>query len=106
VRRLAPRGLDAALAAAVPFLRPATTLARVQEVWPSVAGPVVGDEAEPVSERAGTVTIRCRSSVWAQELELLSGDLLERLNAALEAAGEAPRVTTLRFVAGGNRGGA
>jgi hypothetical protein len=29
------------------------------------------------------VTISCRSSVWAQELDLLSIDLVERLNLAL-----------------------
>jgi len=101
MRRLAPRPLDAALAGALPGLRPATTLARVQEAWPAVAGEAVGAEAEPVSERAGTVTIRCRSSVWAQELQLLSGDLLARLNAALDRADGHPSVTALRFVTAG-----
>jgi hypothetical protein len=44
------------------------------------------------------VTIACRSAVWAQELELLSGDLLERLNGALGTPGEPRPVTSLRFV--------
>ena len=101
MRRLAPRALDAALVDALPRLRPATTLARVQEAWPAVAGPAVGAEAEPVSERAGTVTIRCRSSVWAQELQLLSGDLLARLNAALDHADGHPTATALRYVTAG-----
>jgi predicted nucleic acid-binding Zn ribbon protein len=56
-------------------------------------------EAEPVSERAGTVTFACRSAVWAQELDLLSAELLERLNEALGG----PSLTRLRFVAGGRR---
>jgi predicted nucleic acid-binding Zn ribbon protein len=62
---------------------PLTTLARVQEVWREVAGPVVAEEAEPVSERSGAITVSCRSAVWAQELELLSEDLVGRLNDAL-----------------------
>ncbi len=57
-----------------------------------------------MSERAGTVTIGCRSSVWAQELALLENDLVERLNGALGAPREAPAVTALRFVVKG-RGG-
>jgi predicted nucleic acid-binding Zn ribbon protein len=62
---------------------PATTLARVQERWREVAGAVVAEEAEPVSERAGVVTVSCRSAVWAQELELLAPDLVARLNEAI-----------------------
>ncbi len=64
-------------------LAPATTLARVQEVWPAIAG-AAAREATPVSERAGTVTFACRSSVWAGELTLMARDLTDRLNGALE----------------------
>ena len=77
---------------------PAGLLARVQASWPELAGPAVAAEAEPVSERAGTVTIACRSAVWAQELELLGPDLIERLNGALGTPQEARPVATLRFV--------
>ena len=77
---------------------PATLLARVQGVWRGAAGEAVAAEAEPVSERAGVVTVRCASAVWAQELELLSGDLIERLNSAL---GEPAAVRGLSFRAGG-----
>jgi predicted nucleic acid-binding Zn ribbon protein len=93
VRRLAPRPLGEALEPLRRELAPATTLARVQEVWPSVAGRAAR-EAAPVSERAGTVTFACRSSVWAGELTLMAGELKDRLNAAL---GD-PSVTDLRFV--------
>jgi hypothetical protein len=44
--------------------------------------------------------VACESGVWAQELELLGGDLEARLNERLEAAGEQARVTRLRFVVG------
>jgi predicted nucleic acid-binding Zn ribbon protein len=93
VKRLAPRPLADALTPLKRDLAPATTLARVQEVWPSVAGPAAR-EATPVSERGGTVTFACRSSVWAGELSLMSRELTARLNSALDG----DPVTDLRFV--------
>ena len=93
MRRLAPRPLSDALAPVRKELAPATTLARVQEAWPTIAG-LAAREATPVSERSGTVTFACRSSVWAGELALMEADLKERLNTAL---GGSP-VTDLRFV--------
>ena len=84
MRRTAPRHLGAALEDLRERLAPATPLAAVQRVWAEVAGPAVAREAQPVSERAGTVTIACRSAVWAQELDLMSEELVERLNAALD----------------------
>jgi predicted nucleic acid-binding Zn ribbon protein len=80
-------------------LAPATTLARVQRCWPAVAGEAIAREAEPVAEREGLVTIACGSSVWAQEIELLSRDLVGRLNEALEAAADPPPVRELRVTA-------
>ena len=35
-------------------------------------------------ERDGVVTVGCRAATWAQELDLLQDELLERLNRALE----------------------
>jgi predicted nucleic acid-binding Zn ribbon protein len=93
VRRLDPRPLSEALEPLRRQLAPATTLARVQEAWPSVAG-AAAREATPVSERAGTVTFACRSSVWAGELALMTAELRERLNASLEG----DPVKDLRFV--------
>jgi predicted nucleic acid-binding Zn ribbon protein len=43
----------------------------------------VAAEAEPVAERDGTVTVACGSATWAQELDLIAPELLERLNGAL-----------------------
>ena len=102
MRRVAPRPLSDALAPLRRELAPATTLARVQEAWPALAG-AAAREATPVSERAGTVTFECRSSVWAGELSLMSRELIGRLNGALGApSGEGP-VTALRFVTGASR---
>ena len=96
MRRRDPRPLAEALGSLRGDLAPATTLARVQEAWPEVAGSAMAREAQPVSERAGTVTFACRSSVWAGELSLMSEDLRGRLNSALGAAA----VRELRFVTG------
>ena len=103
MRRLAPRPLGEALQGVTRDTEPPSVLARAQARWPDVAGPVVAAEAEPVSERDGVVTVACRSAVWAQELELLGGDLRRRLNAAIAASGEPLEVRGLRFVVGSSR---
>lgn len=96
MRRSAPRPLAEALTGYARESAPATLLARVQAVWPEVAGEVVAAEASPASERGGTVTFKCSSGVWANELELLAADLLERLNRAIEGE-PGPVVKRLRF---------
>ncbi len=97
--RRAPVPAAGAVEALAGRLEPLTTLSAVQRAWPEVAGPAVAAEAQPVSERAGVVTIACRSAVWAQELTLLAPDLVARLNQALGA----PRVTELRCAAAPRR---
>jgi predicted nucleic acid-binding Zn ribbon protein len=99
VRRPAPRPLSAALDQVVRASAPPTLLARVQAVWPELAGRAVAAEAAPVSEREGVVTVACESAVWAGELELLAPDLLARLNTRL-GPGTPGWVTRLRFVVG------
>jgi predicted nucleic acid-binding Zn ribbon protein len=94
VRRLAPRPLRAALDGVLKRAEPATLLARVQSAWPAAAGTGLSDSATPVAERDGVVTLACESAVWANELELLAPDLLERLNDAL---GEGRSTALLRF---------
>jgi predicted nucleic acid-binding Zn ribbon protein len=101
VRRTAPRSLRHALEAVTAAAAPATTLARVQGCWRSVAGEAVAREAEPVAERDGEIVVRCASAVWASELELLGPQLVEGLNAALGA----PLVKALRVRGGGSAAG-
>jgi len=100
VRRSGPRSLATALEGVAAGARPQTVLARVQAAWDQAAGPTVAAEAQPRAEAGGTVIVECSSGVWAQELELLSPELLERLNAALGGARDAP-IRRLRFRVGG-----
>ena len=98
MRRTAPRPLAVALERVAGRLAPPSVLAAVQAAWTEVAGATVAEEAEPVSERGGVVTVACRSAVWAQELELMGADLTQRLNATLAGDGALPgRVEALRF---------
>ncbi|HEY2335639.1 MAG TPA: DUF721 domain-containing protein [Solirubrobacterales bacterium] len=92
-RRRAPRPASNALRAALDRAAPKTPLASLQVAWAEVVGEQIDAVAKPVSERAGEVTVSCSDSVWAQELDLMQGQLLERLQ---ERLGEsAPQ--SLRF---------
>ena len=92
-----PRTLAAAVRGVRARVAPQTLLASVQGVWRDAVGERVAAEAEPVAERENVVIVECRAAAWAQELDLLQDELLEKLNAKL-----APdRVTGFRFVASG-----
>jgi hypothetical protein len=96
MRRPAPRPIEVVLDRVLPAARPPGLLAEIQSLWPELAGTELARSASPVSERQGTVTVACESAVWAQELELLAGDLSERLNSRLTQGA----VERLRFVIG------
>jgi predicted nucleic acid-binding Zn ribbon protein len=92
-RRRAPRPASSALREALDRAAPKTPLAALQSAWSDVVGERIAAVAKPVAERAGEATVSCSDSVWAQELDLMQGQLLERLR---ERLGEqAPK--TLRF---------
>jgi len=92
-RRPAPRPAANALRAALGRAAPKTRLAAVQGVWAEVVGERISAVAQPLSERDGVVVVGCADPVWAQELDLMQGQLLERFR---ERLGEqAPQV--LRF---------
>jgi predicted nucleic acid-binding Zn ribbon protein len=95
--RRSPRSMETALALLADELAPETLLAEVQRVWPEVVGPSISAQAQPTTERGGVVTISCSASVWAQELDLMSVAIIERLNGALRSGA----ITRLRCVAGG-----
>jgi predicted nucleic acid-binding Zn ribbon protein len=81
--RRAPRPLAGAVGALAESLRPATGLAAVQAVWSDAVGPAIAREAQPVTERGGTVTVACSSAVWSQEIGLMAPALCEALNERL-----------------------
>jgi predicted nucleic acid-binding Zn ribbon protein len=87
VSRIAPRPLASALAQLTGALAPASTLARVQEIWEGTVGPAIASCARPTAERGGVLTVTCDAAVWAQELDLMAGALIPRLNAALDGDG-------------------
>ena len=99
MRRRAPRSLGSVLPGVLAGAQPPTLLARVQALWPGVAGEALAAATAPVAEREGVVTIACESSLWAHELDLLQSDLLARLGGALGASG-AGVVKRLRFKVG------
>lgn len=81
--RPAPRMLSNALDALTAGIAPATMLARVQAIWEPAAGPAIASSAQPTAERGGVLTVTCEAAVWAQELDLMAGVLIPRLNDAL-----------------------
>lgn len=91
--RHAPRPAAPALRAALQRAAPQTPLAAVQAAWAAAVGERIAAVAEPVSERAGTVTVSCADAVWAEELDLMQGQILARLRERLGDA--APKA--LRF---------
>ena len=82
-RRRAPRPAADALRAALAEAAPKTPLAALQAAWGEVVGEQIATVATPVSERGGEVLVSCTDSVWAQELDLMQGQLLERLKGRL-----------------------
>ncbi len=83
--RAAPRSLASALHELTGTLAPASTLARVQEVWERTAGDAIAACASPTGERDGVLSVTCNAAVWAQELNLMADELIARLNQELGA---------------------
>jgi predicted nucleic acid-binding Zn ribbon protein len=81
--RIAPRPLSTAIQELTATIAPATTLARVQEIWAPATGAAISSAARPTDERDGILTVTCAAAVWAQELDLMAVDLVQSLNAAL-----------------------
>ena len=52
-------------------------------MWGRATGPTIAQVAAPVAEREGVLTVRCESSVWAHELEMLARELIDSLNSEL-----------------------
>jgi hypothetical protein len=95
LHRRSPRPASFAIDQVRDDLAPQTLLADAQLAWPQAVGATIAREAVPTGERAGTLTISCSASVWAQELDLMGPAILERLNALLREG----EISRLRCVA-------
>jgi predicted nucleic acid-binding Zn ribbon protein len=94
--RPAPRPASLAVRQALERSAPRTGLAAAQTAWREAVGEAIAAEAEPVAERDGVLTVRCRSATWAQELSLMETEVLGRLAGVLGE--DAPRA--LKVLAG------
>jgi predicted nucleic acid-binding Zn ribbon protein len=101
-RKRAPRPLSEAVSAARGKAEPATLLAAVQSAWPGAVGEAIASQASPVAERSGVVTLSCRSSTWAHELDLLGDEILVKIRQNLP---QGNALEGLRFTASGEPGG-
>jgi predicted nucleic acid-binding Zn ribbon protein len=93
--RRSPRPLAFALERMQSDLAPETLLASVQLAWREAVGEAIAAQATPSAERGGVLTVSCSASVWAQELDLMSATIVERLNESLHGG----RITRLRCIA-------
>ena len=81
--RRSPRPVTVALQEVQRGLAPETLLAEVQAAWRDAVGDAIAEQAQPLSERGGVLTVACSASVWAQELDLMAASIIERLNGVL-----------------------
>jgi predicted nucleic acid-binding Zn ribbon protein len=96
--RRSPRSLAASLETLVDDLAPRTLLADVQRIWPTALGEELARQSSPTAERGGVLTVSCADAMWAQELDLMSVQILTELNARLRSGA----VRRLRCVAVGH----
>ena len=45
----------------------------------AAAGPAIAAAARPTAERDGVLTVTCDAAVWAQELDMMAGELIPRI---------------------------
>ena len=83
--RAAPRRAADPVAQLVGRLEPQTPLSALQRAWPAAVGEHLAPHATPVAVRDGVATVQCSSGMWAEELGLLQGEILPRLDAVLGA---------------------
>ncbi len=56
-------------------------------VWNDVVGKVISEAAQPVGVKGSCLRVEVADSAWMQELQLMAGDILEKVNDALENGG-------------------
>jgi len=81
--RRAPRSLTSSLEALADELAPQTLLGDVQRIWLAAVGEELARQSSATAERGGVLTVSCADAMWAQELDLMSPQILSELNARL-----------------------
>jgi predicted nucleic acid-binding Zn ribbon protein len=99
-RKGQPRRLDQILAPALGRLATSDE-AKAYGAWARASGDQVAGGARPRNFSRGTLTVECTSSVWANELTYLGGQLMSRMDAM--APGHP--VKRLRFTVARSRSG-
>jgi hypothetical protein len=72
---------------------------RALGLWREIVGDALAEASTAETVRGGVLFVRARSGVWAHELTLLRGDILQRLNSRLGGA----VISDIHFKAGGRR---
>ena len=60
-----------------------TSLVRVWQIWDSVVGDVIAQNARPAAFKGRILLVHVASSTWVHQLQFLKADIIEKLNQAL-----------------------
>ena len=60
-----------------------TRLIRVCQIWDSVVGDVIAQNARPAAVKGRVLLVHVASSTWVHQLQFLKADIIEKLNQAL-----------------------
>lgn len=84
-----PRGIDDVLGALTRSRGWDGTLARAEllAAWPDLVGAETAAHAEPASLEDATLTVRCDSTAWAQQLRLMQSTILGRIEERYPGSG-------------------
>lgn len=71
-------------------------LAKVRQVWDSVVGDVIAQNAKPAAFKGRLLLVHVASSTWVHQLQFLKADIIEKLNQELDR----PQVDDIKFKIG------
>ncbi|MGM0366147.1 MAG: DUF721 domain-containing protein [Actinomycetota bacterium] len=59
------------------------TISAIFNHWEEIVGEQISEKSKPRRFREGTLYVSCANSTWANELDLMSGRLVKRINSYL-----------------------
>ena len=71
-------------------------LVQVWQVWDSLVGEVIAQNAKPAAFKGAILLVHVTSSTWVHQLQFLKKEMIERLNNALGK----PLIEDLKFKIG------